>query len=264
MLLPSEDSKRSDLDLQHRIESEIHSLSKNLGSPIGLGADELEAGISRLNSLLDLFRRRDEIVKSLIDGSAEDRSAWQRRQLLTERARLGKNFNQAINTLSQSLRLRLISIGIQAQLRQQVLRSRRLSTSLTPAQLLIVDNDYDTCEMLKVTLEMSGYTVMTVRSKAEALQWLRRRTFDLCILDNWLPYRSGIELCQEIRKSDSKMPIIFYSGAGSQADRQAGINAGAQAYLVKPVVINELEQTIARFLEKSERNSAKTKIWSDH
>ena len=200
----------------------------------------------------------------LIDGSPEDQSDLLRRQLLTERARLGKNFNQAINTLAQSLRLRLVSIGIQAQLRQQVLRSGKLSTpSATPFQLLIVDDDYDTCEMLRVTLGMAGYAVVTVRSRAEALDCLRHSTFDLCILDNWLPYGSGIELCQEIRRFDSKMPIIFYSGAGTKADRQAGINAGAQAYLVKPVVMDKLEQTIARLLENSEKNIAKPKVGSD-
>jgi len=256
MLQPSEDSKPGD-DLQHLIEFEIHSLSKNLGSPIGLSADELEAEISRLNALLGLFKRREEIVKSLIDGPAEDQSARLRRQLLTERVRLGTNFNQAINTLAQSLRLRLASMSIQAQLRQQVLSSRKQSTPLTRLPLLIVEDDYDTCEMLTTTLEMSGYGVVTVRSNAEALRCLRYRTFDLCILDNWLPYGSGIKACQEIRKFDSMIPIILYSEAGSEADRQAGINSGAQAYLVKPVGIDELEQTIARLIRHSERSSAK-------
>jgi len=58
------------------------------------------------------------------------------------------------------------------------------------------------------------------------------------------------------------MFIIFYSGAGTKADRQAGINAGAQAYLVKPVVMDKLEQTIARLLENSEKNITKPKVGS--
>jgi len=176
---------------------------------------------------------------------------------LAERSRLSQNFHYLIALLAQSLRIRQESLHIKTQFRRQVEQVRKLSipTPLTPLNLLIVD-DHDTCEMLEIMLGISGYKVVTVRSKVEALECLSRRTFDLCILERWLSDGSGIELCREIRTFDTKMQIVFYSGFGSEPDRQAGFKAGAQEYLIKPVEMEELEQTIALLLGDSERMSA--------
>jgi len=135
MSIPADDAIRSDKDLHHLIESEIHSLSTRLGSPLELSPDEIDFEIARLNSLLDLFRRRDEIVRRLIDGSGEDEPARLRRQLLSQRARLGRNFNHAIRLLAQSLCLRQMLLATQVRLREQILLGRKVAAApLTPPQ----------------------------------------------------------------------------------------------------------------------------------
>jgi DNA-binding response OmpR family regulator len=65
--------------------------------------------------------------------------------------------------------------------------------------------------------------------------------FDLYVLDAWLPGLDGFEFCREIRRVDSITPILFYSGAGYETDKQEGIAAGANAYLVKPDVESLVE-----------------------
>jgi DNA-binding response OmpR family regulator len=72
----------------------------------------------------------------------------------------------------------------------------------------------------------------------------------LCILDHWITELNGIELCQQIRAFDSHTPIMFYSGAGYKADIAKGLDAGAQAYLVKPD-FDHLEQTIDRLIDEA-------------
>lgn len=122
-MIPADDSTRCD-ELHHLIESEIHSLSTRLVSPLGLGIDEIESEIGRLNSLLDLFRRRDEMLTRMVGGPAKNEEARLRRQVLSERARLGRNFNQSISLLAQSLRIRQEWLVILAQVREQVVQAR--------------------------------------------------------------------------------------------------------------------------------------------
>ena len=85
----------------------------------------------------------------------------------------------------------------------------------------------------EVTEELRG-VLDTEVAPAEALELIARGRFDLYLLDNWLPGGSGVELCREIRRSDPSTPIVFYSGAGLDFEREEALAAGAQAYLVKP------------------------------
>jgi two-component system, NarL family, response regulator DevR len=65
-------------------------------------------------------------------------------------------------------------------------------------------------------------------------------------LDNWLPDGTGVELCRLIREFDPHNPILFYSAAGYARDIEDALSAGAQAYLVKPVSLDELKQAVAQ------------------
>jgi|SRR5215467_3590602 len=67
-------------------------------------------------------------------------------------------------------------------------------------------------------------------------------------LDNWLLDRSGVELCRAIREFDPHTPILFYSAAAYAHDIREAVRAGAQRYLVKPVIPDELRQTVTQLI----------------
>jgi DNA-binding response OmpR family regulator len=115
-------------------------------------------------------------------------------------------------------------------------------------QILFVEDDDETCLLISNLLGLINCDVMTVQSVKEALQKIEDEKFDLYLLDNWLPGGSGIELCQKIRETDTRTPIVFYSGAAYDTDKQEAMAAGAQLYLVKPTDISLLVTGIRELL----------------
>jgi len=110
--------------------------------------------------------------------------------------------------------------------------------------VLLVEDHEDTWEILEYKLP--EYKLTCARNFDEGLRLARRRYFDLYILDNWLPDGSGIGLCRAIREFDPHTPILFYSAAGYARDIEEALRSGAQAYLVKPVKLKDLEEAVAR------------------
>ncbi len=115
-------------------------------------------------------------------------------------------------------------------------------------RILCVDDNEDNSSMLTVLLGLSSYEAVAAGSIEEALRLARDERFDLYLLDNWLPGGSGVELCREIRRSDPSTPIVFYTGAGLDSEREEALAAGAQAYLVKPGEVSLLVETVRRLL----------------
>jgi DNA-binding response OmpR family regulator len=118
-----------------------------------------------------------------------------------------------------------------------------------PKRVLCVDDDEDTCSMLCALLGLVGCQVETAGTAAAALGLIARGRFDLYLLDNWLPGGDGVELCRRIRESDQTTPVVFYSGAGLDSEREEALAAGAQAYLVKPADAGRLVETVRRLLQ---------------
>lgn len=118
-----------------------------------------------------------------------------------------------------------------------------------PKRILCVEDDYDTSTMLCSLLGLINCEVVTSYSMVEGLGRAREERFDLFLLDSWLPGGSGIELCRKIREFDRDSPIIFYSAAGHEDERESAIDAGAQAYLIKPSDINKLLETVRQHLQ---------------
>lgn len=116
-------------------------------------------------------------------------------------------------------------------------------------RVLCAEDDPDTCEMISALLGLIGCEVVSAHTAVEALYFVKAESFDLYLLDNWLPGGSGVEVCRRIRESGDTSPVVFYSGAGSQVDRREALEAGAQAYLVKPSDIGELVETVRRLLD---------------
>ena len=105
--------------------------------------------------------------------------------------------------------------------------------------------------MMSVLLDHYGYEAVIAASVSDALETARSGGLALCILDHWLTESNGIELCQQIRAFDSHTPIMFYSGAGYNTDIQMGLDAGAQAYLVKPD-FDHLKPTIDLLIDRAD------------
>ncbi len=121
---------------------------------------------------------------------------------------------------------------------------------MTPhaGRILCVDDDPDTCSMLCALLGLIDCHVSTAETAHEALAMIAAESFDLYLLDNWLPGGGGVELCRKIRESDPSTPIVFYSGAAHKSEREEALAAGAQAYLVKPGDVAILLETVRRLL----------------
>jgi DNA-binding response OmpR family regulator len=110
--------------------------------------------------------------------------------------------------------------------------------------ILFVEDREDAWDI--VAFGLPEFKLTFARSFDDGLRLARRRYFDLYILDNWLPDGSGIGLTRAIREFDPHTPILFYSAAGYAQDIEEALRSGAQAYLVKPVKPEDLEQAVGR------------------
>lgn len=120
------------------------------------------------------------------------------------------------------------------------------SNNPPPKKVLCVEDDRDTCDVLRFV--MTDYEFIAVHSMGEAEALIEKQTFDLYVLDNWLPDGSGIELCETIRESGSKSPIVFTSAIGQRQDIELAMNAGADRYLVKPYEPDTLLRTVKELI----------------
>jgi DNA-binding response OmpR family regulator len=114
------------------------------------------------------------------------------------------------------------------------------------AHILFVEDEEDAKDL--ATLTLTEYTLICACDFDEGLRLARQEYFDLYILDNWLLDRSGVELCRAIREFDPHTTILFYSAAAYARDIQEAIRAGAQRYLVKPVIPDELRQAVRQLI----------------
>ena len=132
-------------------------------------------------------------------------------------------------------------------------------------RVLYVDDDEDSREMLRMLLESCSIETKAVGTAEEALSAIQAEYFDLYLLDGWLPDLDGFELCRKMRSYDSNTPILFFSGAGCEADKKMGREAGANAYVIKPD-ISHLLGSITHFIPraKSAAGLANEKPLSDN
>lgn len=115
------------------------------------------------------------------------------------------------------------------------------------ARVLYVDDDKDSREMLCLLLKFRQIDAKAVGTASEAWSSIHEEHFDLYLLDGWLPDLDGFELCRRMHNFDSHTPVLFFSGACSDADKKMGIEAGASAYVAKPDV-NGLLRSIQQFV----------------
>lgn len=122
-------------------------------------------------------------------------------------------------------------------------------------RILIVDDEQDIAGFLELEFEHEGYEVTSCHDGRAALDIARSQDFDLIILDIMLPGLSGMEICRRIR-TESDVPIIMLTARHTVPDRVAGLDSGADDYLVKPFAIEEL---LARVRALIRRNGPKAR-----
>jgi len=122
--------------------------------------------------------------------------------------------------------------------------------------ILYVDDDAEMRDLVTFVLALSNYKVVAAESYDDALLLARADRFNLYLIDNWIPGGSGIELCQKLREFDPQTPILFYSGAVFEHDKQKAFAAGAQGYLVKPTANDVLIREVSRIILAARRTQA--------
>ena len=127
-----------------------------------------------------------------------------------------------------------------------------MSIMKTPRVLYIEDHD-DTRELVTLVLEQKSYEVVTGSTIKSGVDLACSQNFDLYLVDSWLPDGSGLDLCRQIREFDKATPIVFYSAAAYEIDRDEALHSGAQAYLVKPSPPSELCTLVTSLIESHRR-----------
>ena len=113
---------------------------------------------------------------------------------------------------------------------------------MSTEKILVVDDDLNICELLKIYLEKEGYKVVVANDGLTAVNLFTQEQPDLVLLDIMLPQLDGWQVCREIRKFSDK-PIIMLTAKGELFDRVLGLELGADDYVVKPF---ESKEVIAR------------------
>ncbi|MEO7045465.1 MAG: response regulator, partial [Ferruginibacter sp.] len=106
--------------------------------------------------------------------------------------------------------------------------------------ILLVEDEENLQEALKLNLELEDYEVTSAYDGIEALKAVQQEHFDLMILDVMLPELDGISVCESIRLQNNDIPILILSARNSSADRVLGLKKGADDYLTKPFNLEEL------------------------
>jgi len=122
------------------------------------------------------------------------------------------------------------------------------------AQLLIVEDDIDIANKLKIYFTNQGYDVDTVLRGADALEKTRHNLPHLIILDIMLPDMDGFEVCQVLRTTTrtSHVPVIFLTQKDERSDKLQGLELGADDYITKPFDIDELKLRVQRAIYRAE------------
>jgi DNA-binding response OmpR family regulator len=117
-------------------------------------------------------------------------------------------------------------------------------------RILLVDDEQSIQTLLSYPLRKDGYHVTSAQDGREALQRFEEARFDLVILDLMLPKLDGVEVCRELR-SRSQVPIIMLTAKGSETDKVAGLEVGADDYITKPFSMREFRSRVKAALRRS-------------
>ena len=123
-----------------------------------------------------------------------------------------------------------------------------------PSKVLIVEDDPNTVELIRLYLDRDGYQVVTASDGNEGLRLAREEAPDLIVLDLMLPGIDGMQVCRTLRE-ESEVPIIMLTARVEEEDRLAGLNQGADDYVTKPFSPKELTARVRAVLRRTARDA---------
>lgn len=122
-------------------------------------------------------------------------------------------------------------------------------------KILVVDDEKDVIETLRMSLESDNYSVMEAYTGSQAIKKARSEAPDLILLDVMLPDITGYETCNRLKKNPMTklIPIIMLTGLSgiTKNDKKLGLDLGADGYITKPIDIDELKERICTILQCS-------------
>ena len=134
--------------------------------------------------------------------------------------------------------------------------SRTKDASLKDLRVMLIEDEFDTREMVAEILEQSGATVFLAASASEALRILLRQTPDVIVSDIGLPEMDGYQLIGRIRSDYPRLantPAIALTAYAKDEDQRKSVSAGYQAFLIKPIAVNQLNETIVSIRKSKAR-----------
>jgi two-component system alkaline phosphatase synthesis response regulator PhoP len=126
--------------------------------------------------------------------------------------------------------------------------------------ILLVEDEENLHEALKLNLELEGYEVSSAFDGSQALKAIQQEYFNLIILDVMLPGLDGISIAETVRVQRNDVPILMLSAKDSSADRVLGLKKGADDYLTKPFNLEELLLRIQKLVDKSRKLQDKSSV----
>jgi len=131
------------------------------------------------------------------------------------------------------------------------------------SHILVVEDEGKLAQFMKLELEYEGYEVTVANDGLGGLGTAREMTPDLILLDWMLPGISGLEICRRLRQTGDKVPIILLTAKDEVSDRVAGLDAGADDYIIKPFSIEELLARIRANLRRNQEEDSSALQFSD-
>lgn len=122
-------------------------------------------------------------------------------------------------------------------------------------KILIVEDEEDLAKGLELNLADEGYRVIRASNGKEGLHLALTEAPDLILLDIRMPEMDGLEVCREIRRTGSGIPILMLTAKGEETDKVVGLEIGADDYMIKPFGLRELQARIKALLRRSKKNS---------
>lgn len=119
--------------------------------------------------------------------------------------------------------------------------------------VLLVEDEENLHEALKLNLELEGFEVTSAYNGADALKAVQGEYFDLMILDVMLPEIDGITVLETLRLTNTELPVLILSAKNTGADRVLGLKKGADDYLTKPFNLEELLLRVQKLIEKNKK-----------
>ncbi|MBZ8182363.1 response regulator transcription factor [Oscillatoria salina] len=131
------------------------------------------------------------------------------------------------------------------------------------AHILVVEDEVKLAQFIELELKYEGYQVSVAHDGLTGIETARQSTPDLIILDWMLPGVSGLEICRRLRTTGVKIPIILLTAKDEISDRVAGLDAGADDYVVKPFSVEELLARVRAHLRRTTEEDSHLMQFSD-